>query len=411
MNKELICSSCGSNDMQVVSDDYCVCRHCGTKTILGNKPTNITNNEINLHVSGFDKNAPFYEVNVNKTPDEFLRMALINLATESYTPGDSFDSEFSPVRIVYRNFARIDTDIDISYTVSIGYNKEEKYKDEERVYNNSKSKYEYKTVTKTRTVTEWKPLNGTKSFSYSKGICLDRYDFDINEEINTIERVFPVWVTSQTKKAYTGENDIPLPQMPSQRQIEDIVDSCIYDAARKCKNDLPGDKQKDFSYSARRSKDVKAYVVPQYVLDYKLKNDNYSIRSLAGSERIITGTYPDATKVTYAQATEKTKPLLISTFIALPISILTSLIFLFVSFNGITQSVKIWGFVLCICFCIVAVVLGLYLLNNRKTITNETFALYRQQKISGLSNLLQKLNFAELSSEEIRKIRSGGKVR
>ena len=76
MNKELICSTCGSNDMQMVNNNYCICRHCGTKMLFDNKPTNITNNEINLIVK-VDSSASFYEVEPVRSPDEFLRMALL----------------------------------------------------------------------------------------------------------------------------------------------------------------------------------------------------------------------------------------------------------------------------------------------------------------------------------------------
>lgn len=407
MNKELICSTCGSNDMQMVNNNYCVCRHCGTKMLLDNKPTNITNNEINLIVKGFDRSASFYEVEPVRSPDEFLRMALINLATENYTPGEAFDSDFSSVEIVYRKYAKVDVDLDISYTVSIGYNRDETYKEQEQVYNNAKGKYEYKTIQKTRKVTDWKPFNSSKDFSYTEGICLDHYDYDMDEEIQKLELAFPRWVAAQTKKRYNGENDMPSPQMPSQKQIDDIVGSCINNAVDKCKNSLPGDSYKDFSYSTRSSKDIKAYVVPQYKLDYRLGNGNYTIRALAGSEKMLVGTYPNASNVVSSQATKKNFPLFISTFIALPISILTSMIFFFISLSGVTHSIKIWGLVLCLGFCIPSIILGLCLQKKREKIINDTLMLYRKQKIDGLKNLLKKLNFDELSYEEIRKIENG----
>lgn len=407
-NKKLICSTCGSNDIQIKNDGYCICNHCGTKILLDNKSINITNNEINLLVKGGDRNLPFYEIQAKVSPDDFFRETLIDLATKRFTPGNIFDSNFNSVRTVYRKYAKVDVDVDISYTASIGYDKKETYKEKEWVYNKTKEKYEDKMVQKTRIVTEWKPLSSSKSFSYSEGICLDRYNYDVDEEIKSLEHAFPKWVQSQTKKTYNGEKDIPSPQMPSQKQIDDIADSCIDDAVVKCKRTLPGNHYEDFSYSARRSKDVNAYIVPQYVLGYQFENKNCSIRSLAGSEKMTTGAYPDASKDIFSQATKKTLPLFIATFIALPVSILISLIYFFVSLNGITQSAKFFGIVLCLGSCILAVILGKCLQKKREGIANDILTLYHHQKILGLKSLLKKLNLAELSNNEIEQIEGMG---
>lgn len=407
-NNKLICSTCGSNDIQIKNDGYCICNHCGTKILLDNKPINITNNEINLLVKGVDRNLPFYEIQAEVTPDDFFRKTLIDLAAKRFTPNNIFDSDFNPVKTVYRKYAKVDVDVDISYTASIGYDRKETYKDKEQVYNNSKGKYEYKTVQKTRTVTTWEPIDSTKSFSYSEGVCLDCYDFDVNEEVKALGHAFPKWVTTQTKRSYAEGKDIPSPQMPSQIQIDNIADSCIDDAVTKCSKSLPGDHYKDFSYSARSSKDVKAYIVPQYVFKYKYENNNCIIRSLAGSEKMTTGAYPDASKDISSQATKRTLPLFISTFIALPVSILISLIYFFVSLNGITQSAKFFGIVLCLGSCILAVIFGKCLQKKREEIANDIFTLYHHQKILGLKSLLKKLNLAELSNDEIRQIEGMG---
>jgi hypothetical protein len=373
---------------------------------LDSKPTNITNNEINLIVNGVNCGDSFYEVQADNSHKEFFRNSLIYLAKDKSTPQNIFDSNFNSVRTVYRKYAKVDIDMDISYTVSIGYDRNETYSEKERVYNKTKEKYEDKMVQKTRTVTDWKPLSSSKSFSYSEGICLDRYNYDHEKEIKSLEHNFPEWVESQTQKTYNGKKDIPSPQMPSQKQIDDIENSCIQDAVVKCQRALPGDHYKGFSYSVRRSKDVDAYIVPQYVLEYQLEDKNCSIRSLGGSEEMMTGTSLDASKEIFSQATKRTLPLFILTFMALPISILTSLIYFFISLNGITSSAKLSDMALCFGLCIVAVILGGILQNKREKILNDVILSYQQQKILGLKNLLKKLNFDELSDDEVKQIAS-----
>lgn len=408
--KSLICTTCGSNDIQIVDDNYCVCKHCGTKIILDNNKTNITNNEINLLIKEFDGSLPFYELETIKGSDEFLRDTLVDLAKNKETPSEIFDIEYEPVKMVYRKISKIDVDVDVSYSASIGYDRKETYRTKERVYNREKGRYENEIVENTRIVTDWEPISGSKSYSYSTGLCLDSYDFDEEGEVNSIEQVFPSWVTSQTVKSFDPKKNSVSPEMPSQKQIDDYADVCASKSVKRCKSSLPGDSIKNFNYSARESKDVKAYVVPQYVLQYELKGVKYSLKSLAGSRRMTTGSWPNASNKVLAETTKETMPLIIASFVGLLLSILTSFIFFIVSLGDAVQLKKTIGLILSIGFCVIAIALSVTLLMERKKIKDNIILSQQQQKITSLKVLFEKLHFSELSSDEINGIENmGGK--
>ncbi len=407
--KKLVCSNCGSNELEITNSDYCICKHCGTKTFIDKKSTNITNNEIHLHIDKIDKGLPFYEVVATNTPEYFLRSALIALAKNNETPSDIFDEiQFEPVETVYRKYAKINLDIKVSYTVSIGYDRQEKYKTTESVYNRSKNRYENKQVEKTRTVTDWSPLNGSKDFAYSEGICLDSYDFDADGEVSAIEKVFSKWVDNQPQLRYNANKNIVSPETPSEEQIDKVIDSCSKDASYKCKNSLPGDRYTSFSSSIRESHEIKSYVVPQYILNYTLEDEDYTIKSLCGYNDMMAIQYPSANKKLLGKATKQTKPLLIGSLVALSMSILTSLIFLIASINGISEGTKVLGIILCVGLCLTAVILSQYMLKKRETFIYEFLKSQQLQKLKGLEVLLKRYKLDKLTEQEIEEIKMVG---
>ena len=95
------------------------------------------------------------------TKEKFVRKSLIELYSASDANADIDNIELSDV---FTDTAKVVTqftgyDID-SYTVEIGYDKQEQFVEEERTYDSTLKEYVTRNVIKNRTVTNWQPYSG-----------------------------------------------------------------------------------------------------------------------------------------------------------------------------------------------------------------------------------------------------------
>lgn len=398
--KNLKCSNCGSTSFDI-SNDKAICKHCGTLIIL-EKEKNNQKLEIKLNVENspnYGKN--FWEIKAEKSSNEFLRESFIGLAVDTDIPKDIFQSTFDKVVTEYKSYANIGIYMIISYSVSIGYDKTEKHKSTVRTFDPKTNKYRNEVDYRYEVVTDYKPYQGSKEFTYSEALCLDSCQV---EGAQTSPDQISNWISKQEKCDYDSSKINNL--NASEEQINSVAVNCYKFSKEKIKSSLPGDRYKDFSSTNKYKDNVEFYIVPQYNLNYIYKNFNYKIQSIGGNSELTIKKSPNTKKEIVSEINKKTNILAILTYISFPISILLSLIYLLPSSVLSFIYDKNLSF-LCFVFiliCAVACLFGGLLLKERKYIFNNIIYNQQSQKINDLKKVLNKNNLKELQDIEVEKI-------
>lgn len=164
--KALSCPQCGSTNVEMVSDTNGVCAVCGSQFIIqendnrGKKRGRLQKYSSET-VNEAEISCDIRRIKPEYNENDFIREAWITLANED-VPFDCFEKDFSDVKKTDRQVFFTDFVVDITYTVSIGYDRKEAYTDYETYYEtvNGKSVKKKRQVTKYRTVTDWRPLSG-----------------------------------------------------------------------------------------------------------------------------------------------------------------------------------------------------------------------------------------------------------
>ena len=105
----------------------------------------------------FDK---VYTVNKEHSKEQFIRAAMIKLASNIDTPVDVVKADFGEVKESVKEVILCAGHVESDYTASIGYDREETYWTKEKRRNSSTNQYYYVDVEKKRTVTDWHPYSG-----------------------------------------------------------------------------------------------------------------------------------------------------------------------------------------------------------------------------------------------------------
>lgn len=209
--KTIACPQCGSTDVNMTSEAHGVCGSCGAQfTVQPRIETQNVYNEIHVDGTGDSSDGQDScvkaEIKPSYTKDQFIRKAWIALASED-APIEIFEENFSEVKENEHQVLMDAISVDVTYQVSVGYDRQEPYIDYEtyyedepyiayeKEYNSTTKQYEerqvtkYKRVqkqrqvTKYKTVTDWSALNGNHSTSSMavvenlKGQYLDEYLF------------------------------------------------------------------------------------------------------------------------------------------------------------------------------------------------------------------------------------------
>ena len=150
--RSLNCPNCGSYEINFISDDLAECKSCGSKFAInakGERNVFVTNN---FNLSSPSPDCVNYTVKNTTDAAGFTRNALIELACDADVPADIFQSEFQPATCEYDQFLAVNDNVEVSYSASIGYDREVT----RSVYNRSTGKYDERK----ETVTEWEPITG-----------------------------------------------------------------------------------------------------------------------------------------------------------------------------------------------------------------------------------------------------------
>ena len=231
--KGLVCPQCGGTDVEMLNEGRGLCRMCGAQFA------------VHKYVPAPDAGQEDPEVNTYRIIPEhskadFLRKVWIGL-NEADAPKELFACDFGEIADVEYNAVMQTADVEGSYTVSIGYDRQEPYLDTETYWEREgdRNVKKERTVTKYRTVTDWQAQSGTTGMRSVD--CVD------NDLAGTFDG-------SLFKKSFVDCSDNSVRQVSASETVE--VTPEAYDMLRKFHSynlefhlllQLPGDHNKDLS--------------------------------------------------------------------------------------------------------------------------------------------------------------------
>ena len=278
----LNCPNCGSNDITLISENVGECHTCGSKFSISessDRNVYVTNNILteNSEKKLLKNCAVVY---VTDTID-FTRRAAIALAETKTSPSDIFEADFRPARTDKEQFLSATYDVDVSYSVAIGYNRAVN----ETYYNNSTRRYETRTIT----VADWQPLSGTKKYTTTGVVTLKTSGDGLYQSGRFANIVLneKMYVPLEEGKII----DAPISPtednyLETKRIAEDL-------AANNTKNSLPGAYTKDYSATLNsKLTGAKVTVVPDNVLPFRYRNSEYEIRGFSCTDNVCAKELP-----------------------------------------------------------------------------------------------------------------------
>ena len=119
------CENCGSGDVEQVSEDFAICKQCGSKIHISRPATKkvINNNFYQKNTEGYD----YLAITKMRTIEDFRRESLITLASDVRIPPNIFDSKFGKIKSVYTQYVEVEADLFANYSATIGYDRQEEY--------------------------------------------------------------------------------------------------------------------------------------------------------------------------------------------------------------------------------------------------------------------------------------------
>lgn len=395
----LICNQCGSNDVMQESDDTYVCKNCGSKFKISQQVVNVFHTEVNGAVSQEDKK-PIYLVTKEMSGDEFVKKALINIAKNKDIPEDIFgNTKFESAHKFYSQFLVMNVNYTGTYSASIGYDREEMYEDYEEKYDKDFGRNIRQKVMKKRIVTDWKPYSGV--INKNLDVCVQlgvpnnpscflfgNFCFDMKDDAESL------YMGGNTKE-YSNENakDIEVLVPTSTEKYFAIRDGEIKTEI-ETKVALPGDQTKDFQAIISSSVVSSAiYIVPTWEIKYKYNDENYSSSTLAYGDRFLNNKTPSDVDNIEQEINKKTKIGFICTIATSLVSIILSLLILFV-----IKSIKFRFGILFLLFASIAS-FTIYKIGHKKVV--EKITSDRLNKvIVQLENVLSDNNLLGLTLDE-----------
>ena len=153
--KGLVCPQCGGTDVEMLNEGRGLCRMCGAQFAVHKySPETAVNPE--------EPEVNTYRILPEHSKADFLRKVWIEL-NEADAPAELFACDFGEIAEVEYNAVMQTADVEGSYTVSIGYDRQEQYLDTETYWEREgdRNVKKERTVTRYRTVTDWQAQSGT----------------------------------------------------------------------------------------------------------------------------------------------------------------------------------------------------------------------------------------------------------
>ena len=302
----LVCETCGSTDIRMVNNSLGVCGHCGANVVI-KKPTE-NSSVINIYNNGAKSDSDddndsieiepkYYLLKPKYSQKEFQRNMMIYLSSLHNTPADITNSEFE-VKTEYVTFMFSEYHVTGSYSVSIGYDRQEQYEENDYWHPGHR-------VLSERTVTDWQPYNRDVSENQKTFVKISKQDVAEEPDEFTFRGVVNFYKIQERdyEELKDGESNINL-QEPSENDEKNTR----YKIWESIVENSPGDLKRivdcndNFSYKL-----INRYfiVVPKYVLYFKYNNINYKQSAFASFKFAPIGLY----KTDYSQKDIKDIPI------------------------------------------------------------------------------------------------------
>ena len=231
--KGLVCPQCGGTDVEMLNEGRGLCRMCGAQfTVHKYSPAAAVNTE--------EPEVNTYRIFPEHSKTDFLRKVWITLHEED-APAELFACDFGEIEEVEYNAVMQTADVEGSYTVSIGYDRQEPYLDTETYWEREgdRNVKKERTVTKYRTVTDWQAQSGVTGMR-----SVDCVDNDLASAFDG----------SLFKKSFVDCSDDSVRPVPASEAV--VITPGAYDMLRKYHSlnlefhqllQLPGDHNNDLS--------------------------------------------------------------------------------------------------------------------------------------------------------------------
>ena len=389
--RSLNCPNCGSYEINFISDDLAECKSCGSKFAInakGERNVFVTNN---FNLSSPSPDCVNYTVKNTTDAAGFTRNALIELACDADVPADIFQSEFQPATCEYDQFLAVNDNVEVSYSASIGYDREVT----RSVYNRSTGKYDERK----ETVTEWEPITGIFK-NEQTGIAVLKTSG--SRRVQT-ER-FVSLLLSRPDFVPTEEGNVPeSPLIPSKSDYKSARGEAENAAVALCGANLPGERQKDFKASCVSDiKDSFVAIIPDRILKFSYNGKNCEVRGFACSNETCAVDVPSDKKNVREFMKNRFSPAKTAAIAIYAMCIIIALVSLFIPLEREPEIfVKIGLLLPLAVICIGYFVF--YTLFLRHTIKNYA-VLFRSQKSKALQKYLAQKGLAPLTEEEISRV-------
>ena len=308
----IVCSQCGSSNVDLIAEDLAVCKNCGTNIVINvEKEQTTINNTVNINLENNYGDTPltFYALPKLSDTKTFLANAITALALDKETPEDIISaSTFEPVKTEYRHYLISNGTANMSYSATVGYD----YKVTYTEYSNGKP------VQKTKTETKWEPFSGTHVGDYKKAVPNDN-----GETSDAAVYLIHNNVNNEAVELSQVNFETQTPNAPCKESIELVKSAIKYAAERDCEASLPGHRHKQFNcHGTVALHEVECHVAPQNILTYKYKNETNKLYAHTFSTYTVSGTKVNAKAETLGELEEKIKIFNIGTLALLLISII-----------------------------------------------------------------------------------------
>lgn len=278
----------------------------------------------------------FYELPIEIKKEEFFAELLTSIALKKDSPEDFFtESKFDPVETIYCQYLIGSANVDMSYSATIGYDRQETY------YKTVKENGVQKKIEQTRTVTDWQPFSSTYKDSLN-GMA----DND-NQEGTDVEDYYSR--CKEKSMEYDVKNSKgPAPLPPTNKSIKDLKFDINLRARNDCELSLPGDQKKDFRCSGVVDLTaIESHVAPRYVLEYAYDGKKFKTGKHPVKESRIDGEFPSVKEANEKEIENDkvVKSVNIATFCTLLFAILSAILIPIVILKIIFMLVSIVMFI------------------------------------------------------------------
>ncbi|MBQ2717561.1 MAG: hypothetical protein IJF75_03055 [Clostridia bacterium] len=225
-----------------------------------------------------------FTVKKEVTEQQFLRNVLIGLSKDKKSPSNIMNAKFGKVTEFEAEVMVLSADVEVNYSGSCGYDRQEQYQTTESRYvregewyvsNGIKKRASYSgsvkvDVVKTKTVTDWSPHNGT--------INTNKLCFCLNKD-NGDENLLDLFST-----AFEEANDESVIEEGSANVNSSAYKFLLSNCETKATRDVkwPGDHHKDETYNCKTDvNELVCYIVPCYKVEFEYNRKKYCARGFA----------------------------------------------------------------------------------------------------------------------------------